>query len=132
MPAEEYLEARLEKKKDVFCLPYDIEVIIPDMCVEHCPLALELIRNRMHDLFGGTTVIRGVGSWRNENTKQDVVESVAIIKSSHACTDKETLEELERTVGEAAAQSGQISVAVRAGKLYLLPPGSLITSAKFN
>lgn len=126
MAERETVEERLAKKADVYCLPYEIEVIIPDMCVEHCPQSLEIIRNTMHELFGGTTVIKGVGSWHDDAHNVDVVESVSIVRASHSCTDPGTLEKLEKKVAEAGKLSGQLSVAIKAGKLYLLPPNSLV------
>lgn len=126
MYREERVEERLAKKAEVTCLPYEIEVIIPDMCVEHCPQSLEIVRNTMHRLFGGTTVIRGIGSWHDDARNVDVVESVSIVRASHSCTDPDTLKKLENAVAEAGKLSGQISVAVKAGKLFLLPPNSLI------
>lgn len=121
----EFIETMLAGKPGVFCLPEDIEVVIPRACFESCPEATALIERTMTKIFGGVTRTDGVGSWMDDQGKP-VVEPVAIIKSAHQCVTSQEMEEFVKTVGQAGILAEQDAIFIRKGKAWIVPPGHLV------
>ena len=112
-----------------FCLPNKLTIYFP-VATEQAEEVFAHLRAEINDMFGGSTVWDGEGSWADpscpEETEHVCIEPVKIIEVAHNCTSPETRDRLARVLKEAAMATNQVTVGVSGtNSFYIIPTGQI-------
>lgn len=119
MPDPEEWERRLSHRKGVSCLPYHVQVAIPDKC-SGCAEAYKKLRLGMTGLFGGTTVYDADGFWLDDKGSE-IRDHVKIVESAHSCMSPEQGKRFEALVGTVTRMANQQALFIRSGQAMIVP-----------
>jgi hypothetical protein len=111
-------ERQIVKKEGVRCLPYSLQVVLPEKCPD-CDVAIRKLIDGMTRMFNGTTTFKAEGTWVDD--KGHVIpEAVLVVESAHSCLDNRMENEFINLVQDCARLAHQDAIAVKQGRFLII------------